>query len=130
MEYHRGDARAWLISAAISAGASAVALNEPRSGPAAFELPCYEWERLLHFLSDNCPLALPMQREKQLIRRQNYQVVLPFLRGFCFGATRLFTFSSPRLARITAFLFLPEPLSVFTGKTRWLRGPRLAILKP
>jgi small-conductance mechanosensitive channel len=43
------------------------ALMSARNGPAAFDLRCYVRERLVQFLSDKCTLALPKQREEQMV---------------------------------------------------------------
>jgi len=47
------------------------ALMSARNGPAAFDLRCYVRERLVRFLSEKHPLALPQQREEQLSSGQN-----------------------------------------------------------
>jgi hypothetical protein len=43
------------------------ALMSARNGPAAFDLRCYVRERLVQYLRDRCPLALPKQREQQIV---------------------------------------------------------------
>jgi small-conductance mechanosensitive channel len=47
------------------------ALMSARNGPAAFDLRCYVRERLVQFLRDTYPLALPKQREEQIGSGQN-----------------------------------------------------------
>jgi small-conductance mechanosensitive channel len=47
------------------------ALMSARSGPAAFDLRCHVRERLVQFLREKHPLALPKQREQQFIAGQN-----------------------------------------------------------
>src|SRR5271154_5249630 len=47
------------------------ALMSARSGPAAFDLRCLVRERLVKFLREKYPLALPKQREQQFIAGQN-----------------------------------------------------------
>jgi small-conductance mechanosensitive channel len=47
------------------------ALMSARSGPAAFDLRCHVRERLVQFLREKYPLALPKQREQQFIAGQN-----------------------------------------------------------
>jgi small-conductance mechanosensitive channel len=47
------------------------ALMSARNGPEAFDLRCYVRERLVQFLSDKYPLALPKQREAQIGSGQN-----------------------------------------------------------
>jgi small-conductance mechanosensitive channel len=47
------------------------ALMSARNGPAAFDLRCYVRERLVQFLRDKYPLALPKQREEQVGSGQN-----------------------------------------------------------
>jgi len=47
------------------------ALMSARNGPAAFDLRCYVRERLVQFLWDKYPLALPKQREEQVSSAQN-----------------------------------------------------------
>jgi small-conductance mechanosensitive channel len=47
------------------------ALMSARNGPEAFDLRCYVRERLVQFLSDKYPLALPKQREEQISSGQN-----------------------------------------------------------
>ncbi len=41
-------------------------LMSARNGPAAFDLRCYVRERLVQFLRDKYPLALPKRRENRL----------------------------------------------------------------
>jgi small-conductance mechanosensitive channel len=47
------------------------ALMSARSGPDAFDLRCLVRERLVQFLKDRYPLALPQQREQQLNAGKN-----------------------------------------------------------
>jgi small-conductance mechanosensitive channel len=47
------------------------ALMSARSGPAAFDLRCHVRERLVQFLREKYPLALPKQREQQFIAGHN-----------------------------------------------------------
>src|SRR5580658_5167747 len=47
------------------------ALMSARNGPAAFDLRCYVRERLVQFLRDKYPLALPKRREEQISPAQN-----------------------------------------------------------
>jgi small-conductance mechanosensitive channel len=47
------------------------ALMSARNGPAAFDLRCYVRERLVQFLRDKYPLALPKQRKEQISSVQN-----------------------------------------------------------
>jgi len=47
------------------------ALMSARNGPAAFDLRCYVRERLVQFLKDKYPLALPKRREEQIGSGQN-----------------------------------------------------------
>jgi small-conductance mechanosensitive channel len=47
------------------------ALMSARNGPEAFNLRCYVRERLVQFLSDKCPFALPKHREEQISSGEN-----------------------------------------------------------
>src|SRR5580692_3938789 len=47
------------------------ALMSARNGPAAFDLRCLVRERLVQFLREKYPFALPKQREQQFIAGQN-----------------------------------------------------------
>jgi len=47
------------------------ALMSARNGPAAFDLRCYVREKLVQFLKNKYPLALPQQREQKFTAGQN-----------------------------------------------------------
>jgi small-conductance mechanosensitive channel len=47
------------------------ALMSARNGPAAFDLRCYVREKLVQFLKNKYPLALPHQREQQFTAGQD-----------------------------------------------------------
>jgi small-conductance mechanosensitive channel len=47
------------------------ALMSARNGPAAFDLRCYVREKLVQFLKNKYPLALPQQREQQFTAGHN-----------------------------------------------------------
>lgn len=62
------DKRSWALQV-TDATESAIqlrALMSARNGPAAFELRCHVREKLVQYLRDRYPLALPKQREQQI----------------------------------------------------------------
>jgi small-conductance mechanosensitive channel len=62
------DKRSWALQV-TDATESAIqlrALMSARNGPAAFELRCHVREKLVQYIRDRYPLALPKQREQQI----------------------------------------------------------------
>jgi small-conductance mechanosensitive channel len=63
------DKRTWALQVtdATESTIQLRALMSARNGPAAFDLRCYVRERLVQYLRDRYPLALPKQREQQIV---------------------------------------------------------------
>lgn len=62
------DKRTWALQVtdATESTIQIRALMSARNGPAAFDLRCYVREKLVQYLRDRYPLALPKQREQQI----------------------------------------------------------------
>jgi len=67
------DRKSWALQVtdATESSIQIRALMSARNGPSAFDLRCYVRERLVQYLKDRYPLALPKQREEHLGPVQN-----------------------------------------------------------
>ena len=67
------DRRTWALQVtdATESSIQIRALMSARNGPSAFDLRCYVREKLVQYLKDGYPLALPKRREQQIDAVQN-----------------------------------------------------------
>ena len=67
------DRRTWALQVtdATESSIQIRALMSARNGPSAFDLRCYVREKLVQYLKDRYPLALPKRREQQIDAMQN-----------------------------------------------------------
>jgi small-conductance mechanosensitive channel len=67
------DRRTWALQVtdATESSIQIRALMSARNGPSAFDLRCYVREKLVQYLKDRYPLALPKRREQQIDAVQN-----------------------------------------------------------